>query len=1061
MRTGNSLICVLLLLLAGAVLAAAAGPVLETLWDQSQVRISDSGAYAKLALPGTRTIDTPGAPALPIEVLHFVIPADSRVEDVIITRLSEEELPGTYRIFPAQPDVPTGETAKWVEPDPAIYEAGGSYPDRRARVLSDGFLAGYRIASVAVYPLTYEPATGKLTLARTLEVALSLTSGRDRSQPRHRTTSRSDALYRRLVEGLVANPSDLGGRNAAQVEVADVGGAEGFAPRYTPSLEGSPVEYVIVTSDEFAPQFQTLADWKTKKGVPTVVRTVPWIDANYPGGCDTAERIRLFLKDALASWGTTFALLGGDTDVVPIRYAWTRHYGGWSIPTDLYYSDLDGNWNDDGDNIFGESYVAALAPGDSIDLYPDIFVGRAPVADALEVETFIEKTLAYERQSASSFAPRNLCMAEVMFPYDWVPGEMPGLDGAEDIAEPALPLTPEWIRTIRLYQRFDEFPGSFPLNHDSAIDSLSRGYNITSHIGHGNKDLFRVSRDNYVTLQDADAIGNGIHKSGFLWMLNCSTAYVDAECVGERFMNNPGGGCSFLFGATRFCFPVTTGDYYYEWFDLLYTQGVTEGGVVSASCKVPFVVEAQRDGTDRWTQMTYILLGDPETSLWTGLPRTLTVENENTAVLGPTVYAVTVTDPDPVEGALVCIVKEDEVYATAQTDASGQAVLSFTPRTTGLMMITVTAQDHHPHETGAVVMPSPDPHLTLRETAIDDDTAGWSNGNGNGQAEAGELIELDITVGNGGQSHAAGVTATLHDGDPYVSLIDGVHYLDEIPALSEIRFEDALLISVADSCPNGYEAVLELTMTDASRTTWTDAVVIRVSRPELLQYHNDFDDGPAGNGVPEVGDTVALVVDVFNDGNGLADQVSGLLRYPGAGVTVIDSTDTWGDIPPGSAASGQTGFAFTVDAALAESFELILVDEDGKEWRYPFDVVGPAAIEGLTGSVKGTTISLVWGPSDEGDLWGYNVYRADHPGGAYEPANDGVIDRISYFEDRRLDENSLYFYRVTAVDLSGNESALSEILEISTNPPSQVGWPLAGGEGNYGTPAIVDLDLDG
>ncbi len=48
----------------------------------------------------------------------------------------------------------------------------------------------------------------------------------------------------------------------------------GFAPRYSPSLEGSPVEYVIVTTSELEPYFQELADWKTRKGVPAVVRTV-------------------------------------------------------------------------------------------------------------------------------------------------------------------------------------------------------------------------------------------------------------------------------------------------------------------------------------------------------------------------------------------------------------------------------------------------------------------------------------------------------------------------------------------------------------------------------------------------------------------------------------------------------------------------------------------------------------------------------------------------------------------------------------------------------------------
>ncbi|MCK4511471.1 hypothetical protein KAW64_07025, partial [bacterium] len=557
-------------------------------------------------------------------------------------------------------------------------------------------LGGFRIASVAVYPLQYSPRSGRLILATDISVGLELAPGTNRAHPRRRVTASSEKLYRELVEGLVENPWDVAGK-LQDLDVVDGVGVDGFLPRYTPSLEGSPVEYVIITSDDFEPYFQPLADWKTQKGVPTVIRTVSWIEANYSGGTDLTERIRFFIQDAYESWGTTFILLGGDTNVVPIRYAWSAYHGGWEVTNDLYYSDLDDNWNQDGDSKFGEGYAGVTSPGDSVDMYPDVFVGRAPTANTLEVETFVAKTLTYEKTPDDLFAARNLYLAEVLFPYDWEPGQLISTDGAGDVVEPVLPLVPSWIHNALVYQNYEPFPESFELTAQAALDSLNRGYNITSHVGHGSKDILRCSLNEYIMVQDVDALINGIDKSGFLWMLNCTSTKIEVDCIAEHFMNNPNGGATFVYGPTRYCFPTTARDYYYTWHELLY-GGVDRTGVVSAMCKIPYVPESSYDNTDRWTQMSYLLLGDPESRLWTKRPIALSAIHDSSVPLGETDLTVTVVDPTAVDSALVCLVKDDEVYATGYTNASGQVVLSFTPRTTGSMTITVTAKNHYPYE---------------------------------------------------------------------------------------------------------------------------------------------------------------------------------------------------------------------------------------------------------------------------------------------------------------------------------------------------------------------------
>ncbi len=154
------------------------------------------------------------------------------------------------------------------------------------------------------------------------------------------------------------------------------------------------IPYLIVADESLASAFRPLAHWKTQKGLPARIATTRWIAANY-GGVDLAERIRNFLREAYAFWGTTWVLLASDVEtadfvpLAPVREGWIGAGYSLPIPTDLYYADLDGDWNADHDAYFGE-------PGDGMDLYPDLFVGRAPVRTPEEATVFVDKILTYE-----------------------------------------------------------------------------------------------------------------------------------------------------------------------------------------------------------------------------------------------------------------------------------------------------------------------------------------------------------------------------------------------------------------------------------------------------------------------------------------------------------------------------------------------------------------------------------------------------------------------------------------------------------------------------------------
>lgn len=136
-------------------------------------------------------------------------------------------------------------------------------------------------------------------------------------------------------------------------------GDRAFNPGWLPAADGPPVEQLIVTSAALEADFQVLADRETKRGIPTVVRTLAWIDSNY-SGADQPSRIRTFLRDAYDRWGTEFVILGGDLEIVPTRYIrWDEE----EIPTDMYYACVDREWNEDGDGVYAEPMTAASFDG--------------------------------------------------------------------------------------------------------------------------------------------------------------------------------------------------------------------------------------------------------------------------------------------------------------------------------------------------------------------------------------------------------------------------------------------------------------------------------------------------------------------------------------------------------------------------------------------------------------------------------------------------------------------------------------------------------------------------
>jgi TolB protein len=104
----------------------------------------------------------------------------------------------------------------------------------------------------------------------------------------------------------------------------------------------------------------------------------------------------------------------------------------------------------------------------------------------------------------------------------------------------------------------------------------------------------------------------------------------------------------------------------------------------------------------------------------------------------------------------------------------------------------------------------------------------------------------------------------------------------------------------------------------------------------------------------------------------------------------------------------------------------------------------PGRPAGLTAAqTDRVAVSLSWQSAADADghaVAGYNVYRSTSASGGYSPINAAVVTGITY-QDDSVAAGTRYYYTVTSVDSSGDESVTSESVSIV---PAAIATNLSG-----------------
>ena len=386
-----------LLLLLSLLLTTQAETIEKTYYFSNPV-ISQYNGCQQVSFKDDMLTAKAGDPALPYSSVSLLLPPGHVAVDIEFIGEETVELKGNYNLWPYQPSRPLSETSKArFYKNEKIYNSTDTYPISQYSELSTHFMNGYGFGFSTFTPVQYNPAEGKISYFSKVTIRITTVPGQQASVALRNLSSKQDV--KKKLKLLAQNPEAIDSYPAKSIRSDDL------------------YELLILTPQQFENDFDALKEMYLYRGITSKVITKEYIQQNIEGQ-DLPEKIRNFIIQEYQESEIEYVLLGGDVEHIPYRgfYCYVVSGSGYesdNIPADLYYSALDGNWNDDGDNKWGEP--------EEDDLLPDIAVARFPFSNSTELSNLLNKTISYQNSPVLGEFQKPLLAGEHLYsgPDTW------------------------------------------------------------------------------------------------------------------------------------------------------------------------------------------------------------------------------------------------------------------------------------------------------------------------------------------------------------------------------------------------------------------------------------------------------------------------------------------------------------------------------------------------------------------------------------------------------------------------------------------------------------------
>ncbi len=865
-----------ILLIVGCCLAA------ETIqyhfnFDQPNIEIKDGKSV--VTVPQLANTGNPGDPFLPAYPVKILLPQAEMVRDFSIDGTAQI-IALHAPVYPVQQQYPLSKLASMT---PAFTNMRNDistmpvFPEEMGGNEVTGVYRGYTVYTMLLYPVRYLPQENALEFYSELDLTIETTF--DAEAQKNAPYVRKDSHTLDAFSRMVINPEN--------------------AFTYTEQAQDRDrvaYDYLIITIGSLLDTFAPLVEYKNSLGIRTTIVDVDDVLAAMQGD-DDQEKIRNYINAEYLDCGIEYVLLAGDDEDIPHRgfLVDPGYYEDDDIPSDMYFFCLDGDWNSDGDNNWGE--------WNEIDFYAEVYGGRACVDNIQEAENFVNKQLMYQTQPVVDDLTNNALVGEDLGWACW------GMDFLEEVHYGSSNYgyttvgIPEHIDVTGLY----DMQGTWSTTQ--LFNLMNSGMNLIGHLGHCSTHYNMKFETDDVTLTRMTNNGTN-HNFYIIYTQGCycnafdnrdtNGYHSDEDAISEQW-NNLQNGAACYVGNTRYGWgdsQQTNGASQHlqrEFYDALYGENITVISKAQADSKDDTVPYLSANTVMLWSYFESTLLGDPTLDIWSDQPAEVTIDTPEIIPLGSSSFEATVTVSDNnVEEILLAAFFNDELIARyiVQNGVSEQIELMTIPDIPGAITISVSGHNILNATSEIDVIAPDEAFIVPGEIAFLDNNnnfLGWN-----------EAVEVSIPASNVGNQGLDNLTAVLTTDCEYIRLGEDEVEFGAVAAHETVTSEMSFTLATVVDIPAETQAEFTVTFTSGT-SEWQYNFSVPIQVPIFGIQNEVFEElSGNGNGIPDPGDLIRIDTDLINEGDFILDSLSVTLCTDHSDVTITPDVLSFSDIDPGS-----------------------------------------------------------------------------------------------------------------------------------------------------------------
>ena len=878
-------------------------------------------------------IPAPGVPNLGGASRYVAVPQGAKARVTILN--SRTEVYHNVEVAPA-PNIPRDDDNSPLryEKNMSIYGKNAYYPDSPVKLSGLKQMRGVDVVLVGVLPFQYNPVTKDLIIYKDIRFRIDFIGGNGHFGE-DRLRSR---FWEPILQGNLLNYDML-----PKIDF--------YSPERINARDG--YEYIIIVPDDadFIAWGDTIKAWRKLQGISCDVFTLTEI------GGSSATDIENFLDNAYYTW-----------DPAPVAFLILSDYPSSGDVYGVTSPIVDGYASD---NKYADTN------GDSL---PDMHHARITAQNDSHLDIMVNKFLSYERApyTAANFYDEPLVACGVQY-VRWfqlssevvrnffitglgknpnrqykIYSGCPSVGGPYSSRQGTMYVTRYWYNVGWLPDTLNQHDQSWWNNGTATgiTNAINSGCFIVQHRDHGATSGWGEPAYNMNNLDD---LTNDMFP--FVFSINCLTGKYQnsTEVFCEKFHRIPHGALGFN-APSEVSYSFVNDTYIWGLYDGMWSQfdpgypgfdlpGHNNLRPCQGMTNAKYYLFASDFPDSAGLGMSYKVTtfqlfhshGDAFITLYSEIPESLTVNHAPTLPTGQTYFTVTAND-----SSVIALTVNGEIIGVAEGTGSPVNITIPAQSPPDTMKVTVTKANYYRYVKDVPVTSGSSAYVVYLKSTIDD--AG--GGNGNGQVNPGETINLPTWVVNSGSQTANNVYGFLSTSDSYTTVTQDSSYFGTIPAGDSAEGAPAYVFSVAAGCPDMHNIQFNLTVSDQAGSTWVSHPIIPVYAPDIAYVSHTVDDagGSHPNGVLDPGETVDLLVTLTNDGHEDAGGVTATLSTSDSYITINDNSGSYGNIVVGDSVTNSSDpFNVTANASTPQGhivhFNLSISGNGGYSDTTSFDLM--------------------------------------------------------------------------------------------------------------------------